>query len=462
MSREDEKIKSVPPYTQRDRVDLVLSYFVQGMSIPTIVQHLREEHGIIVGRDVPYQDISRATAQRWLKYEAPPERDLSNRLNQRYEGLLDAYVPSRGERMTVMEAGARLCAEAIWNIAEAKMVGRALGRKGKGKPNGGVNGTEEKSPKPWGFPVRFTGADGEEIEQDLAELEGEADELDEVDPLPMVIEIRIGFSGGYTMAQTAHDLGYAIGDQVEDWEKKLKKLVFEVIKEAGRGDLLPEGRVKRRFKVALKFVFVNLVSGFDPEPHTNPIAFLTAFLNDEVLASRTAVKIFNGMPFVEIGKGRDIIQEIEALWSVRRYYEENGFDIILTSGSSISDRHSTFRRYYHDRQLTNLLVERGVEGDYNWLPLTDRNPFSLRELKEGLTGELATLLKYRPMTLLTLEDLAEHVEEERDVFFILAPCAHCLEEKSKIAKAVLGQKRSIATHLVVDRESAEGILEDGE
>ncbi len=449
MSREKEEKKTVPSRDQRVRMDLVLKYFVEGMSIPNIVQQLKDHHGIEVARDVPYQDISRATARRWLKYDAPREQELSEGLKSRYKGLLEAFVPSRGEHTTVMEAGAHLCAGAIYNIAKAKALGLARGSK---------EGDREQR-KPWGFPIRLPGEDGAEVIRDLAQLDKEERKRKDLEPLPLRVEVRIGFSGGNTMSLTAHDLGHVIADQIEEWEKKLKDGILEFLKKEKRKEFaLLEGIIKRRFNVDMQLVFVNLVSGFDPESHTNPIAFLTAFLNDEVLAPRTTVKIFNAMPFVEIGKGRDIINEIEVLRNVRHYYDEKGFDIILTSGSSISDRHGTFRRYYEDKRLTELLIENGVQGDYFWLPLTSTEPFSLRDLKKGLSDDIAELLKYRPMTLLTLEDLAEHVEAGRDVFFILAPCAKCYEEKSQVAKAVLGQRRPIATHLVVDRTSAEKIL----
>jgi hypothetical protein len=62
------------------------------------------------------------------------------------------------------------------------------------------------------------------------------------------------------------------------------------------------------------------------------------------------------------------------------------------------------------------------------------------------------------MTLLSLQQIAEHVANLRDVFLLLAPCGVCNLEKSRIARAALGQRKQIVTHLYVDRDTAECLL----
>jgi hypothetical protein len=172
------------------------------------------------------------------------------------------------------------------------------------------------------------------------------------------------------------------------------------------------------------------------------------------------------MPFVEVGENRNKIEEIDLLNRSLQEYKKHGFDIILTSAGCLDDSHSTYRRYYDHDRVHQLLKSEGVVGDFMWQPITRRRPFSLRSLRDRLLDEggrdnvaLAALIRRRPMTLLNLVDVAEHVTAGRDVFCVLAPCGFCGLEKSQVAQALLEQEAGLVTHFVLDRGTADATLE---
>ncbi|NNM29696.1 MAG: hypothetical protein HKO57_09240 [Akkermansiaceae bacterium] len=460
MGKSDEESARILQQQLRRRMDIVAQRFVEGMSVPNIVNYLRHNEGIEVARDVPYQDLGRVTARRWLKYEPPMQELLSGELKSRY-ALKDVYVPSYGERMAVVSSGARLCAESIWKIAKAKAKGQA-----QGHPE---SGTER-----WNFPVEVPDPNlGSQIvphKPGLAAEYTDKREREALRPRPLVIPIHIGFSGGVTMARAAEQLRFTLARRVEDWEKRLKGLVLDWARNAGAHPPT-EGILKHRFKVQVKFTLVNLVSGFDVDPRTNPIAFLTDFLRDEVLEPRTKLELFNAMPFMETGAREVLFWGLEALGKFRNRWKRERFDVILTSGSSIDDEHTMFRRYYDSEELTKILADLGVEGDFLWMPVRKEGPAKVEDLRDEVAkidGKLAALLDYEPMSLLTLEEVQEHVrgDEERgndggDVFLILNPCSVCLKEKSRIAKAVLGLPgdQCLVTHFVCDEQTAMATLD---
>ncbi len=457
MSPVDEGEQSVPPHDVRQRMDKVVKCFVNGMSIPAIVEYLERE-GIKVARDVPYQDLARATARRWISYEPPKEAALCEGLLEKSEKLKDVYVPNYGGSRAVMASGARLCAGAIWNIARQKALGAVAGDRERGIGH-----------HPFMVRVPKAGEENGEFERvPFADLH-QVDVPEQVmEPEALEVEIRIGFSGGITMAVTAEELRHALAERVEDWEKELKERVLD----AARKEKLKapqKGVLKRRFKVQIRFFFVNLVSGFDLDPRTNPISFLTEFTRDEALVKRTTVKLFNAMPFVQVGRQDKLIRMLKPLSEVRDLYDRKKLDVILTSGSSIDDPHGLFSRYYENERLRKLLESRGVEGDILWMPLKERQPLAMKKLKEELLRENqvadAELLAFEPMTLLSMEEIQKHVAPDEktghmgaDVFLILSPCSKCLREKSRIAKAALGQEIPIVTHLVADAETAAATL----
>ncbi|MEM1295502.1 MAG: hypothetical protein AAGH89_09055, partial [Verrucomicrobiota bacterium] len=190
---------------------------------------------------------------------------------------------------------------------------------------------------------------------------------------------------------------------------------------------------------------------------TNPISFLTLMLNEEPLLSRSTFKCFNSSPFVEIGKRR---VALETAAELREFFSDEGLDIILTGAGSIDDIHSTFSRYYQSNdEKRDLLKSKGVKGDFLWLPITDTEPFEFRSLR----GEQKKMLHYRPMTLIDLHEVANHIQERQaKVVLVLGPCGRCHAEKSQVLRAILSQNAPIVTHLVVDRHSAKATLESSE
>lgn len=496
MSNPGEEYERVPPHAQRYRGDIVVRRFVEGMSPPAIADYLAREHGIMADRDAVNADILRATRKRWIRYEAPSDLVLVAQLRDacqqvRIVGELPAaalvepgaqapatghrgevlvHVPSFGEGMTCATSAVKLCAERIrqWAVFKTRNLVR-------GNPDAGIG--------PWDFPVRIETLQGDRV----ATEEGPANQLldgqppgraDDAEVLPMVVEIHIGFGAGYTLATVADDLGHEISSNLENWERDLKALVRE---ETVRGD--PEagsphgGRlprhdlVWRRFRVEIRFVFGNLMAGFDPEPHINPISFLATMLRNDHLARRGSLVVFNAMSFLPLGDRGRTLSEILPLRQVREYWKAHKFDIILTAGSSIGDEHSAFRRYYRRDQpdpadperIAALLARKGVRGDFLSLPITDDGYFNMTDLKRHPGDERdaadAAELNYRPMTLLDYDELATHVAEGRDLILILGPCGKCGADKSEIADAVLRQQRRVINHLVIDQATAKALLE---
>jgi hypothetical protein len=148
----------------------------------------------------------------------------------------------------------------------------------------------------------------------------------------------------------------------------------------------------------------------------------------------------------------------------------SGLDIILATGSCISDEHSAFRRYYRGGKddargaqwLCDLLQQEGVRGDFLSLPVTDRECRGMgrlrRDLKDKGRIDADDALRHRPMTLLGPGKVAAHVAGGGDVVFVVGPCGVCDTDKSEITKAVMCQDPRLVTHLVIDRTTAQGLI----
>jgi len=430
---------------RQNRADLVTFYFSQGHSIPQIIKLLKRDHGIKkLPRDVPYQDLAYATNAKWLTYNPPRHIKFSDELSDKYPYLLEAHVPRDGARMAVVAEGAQLVSRSIGFIAEklAKEYG-----------------------KEWDFPMLSAAPEPRRTRKnhsspDVAiqteDLSGTI-ESEEPNPAPLDIEIRIGVSGGRTIGTTIMELGRLLASEIEEWEIKLKETVFEALQKNGRGDDIPKGLAKRRFRVRLRPLFINLVSGFDQAAFNHPIGILTAMINShELLASRAELMCFSGNSYVKIGENHQIPGGNYPPNQVRKFIKDWGLDIILTSAGCIGDKHSSLRRYYkHDESAIQILKDHHVKGDILWMPLTSTRPFNF---SKDLSPEEIEILKYSPTTLFNLEDLAAHKKEGSDVVLLLAPCGGCYEPKTEIMKAILNQGKPLISHLVVDRETTAEVL----
>lgn len=472
------------------RMDLVLKWFTEGVPTAAIGGLVLRETGRRLARDVPYQDIARATRKRWLRYAEPGCAGLEERLRALYPASVRPrdllVVPSFGENLTWLAAGARLCAEEVMATASDKVRETFLG----GDPRTG---------QPWEFTLRWEDPKG--VEERPAR-EATPDQAQRAEVVPMKVRIRIGFSAGRTTSLVAEELGHALAANLEAWEAQLRAIVLGENDASPDADRLPcatggpaaeedkrlkvRDRIRRLFRVEFDFVFVNLVAGFDPLADNNPIAFLPGLLRDPRLATRCRVTLFNAMPFVEVDRAEKIIDEVPALRRIRDDWRAEGFDILITSASSISDPHSTFRRYDRILQgdngaqpgpgggvhsLSELLIREGVRGDVLFQPLTRERPLGLAGLKRRLVDEgqagLAGLLAYQPMSLLSLDDVAAEVARPPatpgaptcKVFFILGPCHLCGLDKAEVLDAVLSQEHPIVTHAIIERSTAEAAIE---
>lgn len=486
------------------RTDLVCRLFVEGLTLPQIHTRLKRYPGMEdVGRELAYHDITRALRAGYLTYNPPREKDLSARLKDNF-GLLDAHVPSLGERMSTVAAAAEMICTNTWFIALDKVRKRFRddrmpflvtvappGEKGLSGDDS-RNGSDGDDHRAAGGGASGEG-NGESESMNLAKVRIRRrcllDEVDfgveesRIEPDPIEIEIRVGVSGGRTVGLTMEELGKRISIKVEEWEKDLKIEAQKVVDELGANYpcAVPGGLVWRRIRVDLRFVFINLVSGFDLDRLTHPVAFLTAMVvMNEPLGSRSEVKCFNATPLVEIGKRREVLEQVYGSKKARDFFDEKGLDIIVTSAGSIDDEHSTFSRYYRwdgpgepraqNSRVREILKKYNVEGDFLWLPVVRDKSFSFKSLKKELSriarenpeDEEAAMdkatVKYRPMTLVNLTDIARHIAKKLDVYLVLCPCGKCYQTKEKILFAVLKQPRPLVSHLICDSATADATL----
>lgn len=447
----------VTPVDRQNRVDLVSFYFCQGKSIPQILRLLERDHNITdLARELPYHDLAYATNANWLTYRPPLHLGWSNELRERYRFLLEAHIPKDGERMAVIAEAARLIGRSINHISV------------KLAQEYGASWQFPERPSP--LPVLRRRANYPES-GDLAPPKtapgGNAiGNPDDPDPLPLVIEIRIGISGGQTMAETITELGRVLihgvegsglaGNGIETQERYLKEVVGEAIRREGATAKTPDGLCWRRFRVELRLVFINLVSGFHVDPFSHPIAHVTAMINShELLQSRAQMLCFCGSPFARIGDAGDAEDLPESPAQVKRFVAKYGLDIILTSAGNIDDPHSALGLYYNQESALKILERRGVEGDFMWLPVKATTPFSF---EKDLTAPEKEILKYRPATLLNLQDIVEHVQRRHDVVLIISPCGGCYQPKGRVLKATLDHQNPLITHLVSDRRTVAAVL----
>jgi hypothetical protein len=451
----------VKPVQDRDnRADLVSYYFCLGKTASQIAKLLERDYECgEIYRELPYLDLNYATGANWLTYSPPKHLELANRLRQDHPSLLEVHIPSDGGRMAVVVEAAKLTARSIGHIA------RVLAR---------------KYAATWTFPLapaelpvlrardKYPGSEDPVLPPDPGGA------THDPQPHPLVVEIRIGVSGGRSLGHGILQLGRILKEGVdgenlmglEELERELKEEVGKVITRGEGAGPMPDPLVWRRFRVQVRLLFINLVSGYDTDPFNHPIASVTAMItSSDLLESRAEMKCFSATPFVELGSSREGGAWPNALLGVKEFVDRYGLDIILTSAGSLEDPHSMLRVFHGDGRAdaldrddtaTGYLSRRhGVLGDFIWMPLRDRVPF---RYETDLDDEGIRLLKHRPMTLLGLDDVAEHVRRGHDVVLMISPCGKCHEPKDPILRAVLGQESPLVTHLVADRISVARIL----
>lgn len=457
---------SPPPKTtpadRQNRVDLVGFYFCQGKSIPQIVKLLERDHGFAdLSRELPYHDLAYATNANWLTYQPPLHSGWSSELLTRFPFLLEAHIPKDGERMAVIAESARQIARSINHIS-VKLAQEYA-----------ASWTFPERPCRSSIPRRRAGYDHSDDSCPDDERQGtsrsrptEPDDPTDPDPLPLIIEIRIGISGGQTMGETIAELGRVLvhgvegagpaGHGIEVQERYLKDIVGSVVHKPDSCAPKPGSLGWRRFRVELRLLFINLVAGFHVDPFTHPIAHVTAMINShELLESRVKMKCFCGSPFVRIGESSEIENLPESPAQVKRFVEKYGLDIILTSAGSLDDPHSALNLYYKQESQRTTLDERGVAGDFMWIPIKATAPF---DFEKDLSDSDRDTLRYRPATLLTLDEVVAHVKRGHDVVLIMSPCRGCYQPKDRILKAILDHQNPLITHLIADRRTVAHVL----
>jgi DNA-binding transcriptional regulator LsrR (DeoR family) len=190
-----------------------------------------------------------------------------------------------------------------------------------------------------------------------------------------------------------------------------------------------------------KIVCHSLVAGFDPgDPSTDPNAFFTVLWEDSGLQVEIE-PVWLPVP-APIGD-----EQLEFFWrqnAIQQAREATRqIDIVVTSGADWRDEHSLFFRlleaWSHD--CARQLREQGCVGDILCQPLAMQGPL------EGRTGLQA-------LSLLELPELPAMIGRGMKVLLVLGPCAACNRPKGALLDAVLSQKESLITHLIVDSRTA--------
>ena len=450
----------------KERIELVAHYFTKGKSISEIVDILRDRHQLTnLSREVPYADIALAAKKGWLKFEKDEPSKWADELTDKYPFLLDAVVPAYGGRLKIVAEAAEMMGRNIFHIAKTLTKeyisdwNFPCGFPSTPTPN------ELPGRLPLGMPIRRSrknrsGPDRTPPDEPDGWWRAGPEDSPGLDPIPLIIEIRLGFSGGSTIGLMSGDLGRYLEKRLDLWEKELKDYVFDDLKVKA-----PDSKIKRRFKVKIRLLFVNLVSGFDTSPVNHPIAWLTSMIDsNEELASRSELMCFSASPFVEISAQKDPINAFYGAKMVKEFVVKYGLDIIVTSAGSLADEHSTLRNYIRkgtgpetENKIDpyEIFKKEGVKGDILFQPIQDRTRFKYGPLIGTTEGEA---IRYRPMTLLDLEELADQKESIRDILLVAAPCGYCGRPKDDILRAILSQKDALVSHVVADWQSVGRLL----
>lgn len=226
-------------------------------------------------------------------------------------------------------------------------------------------------------------------------------------------EAHVGFSGGSAMRQLA-----------QHFAESLRR---------------PTQRLPR------KIVFHALVAGFDVfDPPTDPNAFFTYFVKDPAMQVDTAFVGLHAPAVVE----PEQLPKLKRLEGIRQSYEHAGeIDIIVTSARDWRDKHSALRRYLEVAgQSLKDFKDAGAIGDILWRPIGSDGPVEIES-------------KLRAMTVMELSDVHKFVEAGKRVLLVAGPCSRCYSPKTDIVKTVLGQKKKLITHLVIDSRCAREVLD---
>jgi DNA-binding transcriptional regulator LsrR (DeoR family) len=108
--------------SQLERVALVCSYFCAGHLASEIAELLRKKHSIEMRRETPYQLVAYAASRGWIKFTAPQEYALAERIKQKYSFLHDVRVVET----SVADDVARVGANALLQLMRQLFAGQTV------------------------------------------------------------------------------------------------------------------------------------------------------------------------------------------------------------------------------------------------------------------------------------------------------------------------------------------------
>jgi len=97
-------------------VAAVCKYFCKGHTATEIAERMRDEHGVEMTREEPYQFIAYAAAQNWLRFAAPHDYRMQETMKQRYPWLQTAEVV----QTAVFDDVARHAARALLELVKLR------------------------------------------------------------------------------------------------------------------------------------------------------------------------------------------------------------------------------------------------------------------------------------------------------------------------------------------------------
>lgn len=295
---------------ERDAViAAVCKYFCEGAPVSQIRDLVNRQFGMHLNREEPWQFLAYAAQQGRLRYLAPLEQALSDRVREAYPGLKQVAVL----RTAVIEDVAFRAAQMLLELVQ-EHCRRARVRHPQVPP---VKARLSRSGSPEQVPraqqqAATTGQPGENA-------------------------LHIGFGGGRALRLVA---------------KAFSELLSQ----------------KPAEELPSQIVFHAMVGGFNLEdPTTDPNAFFTFFVNNPAIP----VKItFVGLPAPMIVETEQM-DDLFRLEEVKKAYGRRGeLDIIATSAGNFEDEHSRLRKHLRGSgQSLRALENAGCIGDLLWRPL---------------------------------------------------------------------------------------------
>ena len=139
--------------------------------------------------------------------------------------------------------------------------------------------------------------------------------------------------------------------------------------------------------------------------------------------------------------------ELREMPAIKEAYESAAeIDIVVTSTSLWSDKHSMLRHYmYLAGESVDELEQAGCVGDILWQPIGADGPFPLNS-------------EIRAMTIMELDRLSDFVRRKKHVLLVAGPCHQCHEPKTRVVRAILDQQQRLITHLVTDSRCVREML----